>query len=348
MTLDESNWSNTVLRGDATLAKAIQILNAGLQIVLITTEENVLIGTITDGDVRRGLISGLEMNSSIQTIVHKNAIVAPAGITKSGARDLMRFHSIEYLPLVDSDRKIVGLLSLRKLSNKVRLRNPFVVMTGGRGERMRPMTDDCPKPMLRVAGKPMLETIIENAIKAGFVNYYFVTHYRSEQIEEYFGDGQRWNIQIEYIEEKSPLGTAGGLSLLDPLPTTPIVVTNGDVLTNIDYNAMLDFHNTNGVDATMAVRSYDIQCPYGVVDLDGTKIIGFAEKPVYRHYVNAGIYVLKPEILTKLESGKPIDMPDFLMNDCLESEEVIAYPIYEDWMDVGNLDDFHAAVQKHS
>jgi NDP-sugar pyrophosphorylase family protein len=219
----------------------------------------------------------------------------------------------------------------------------MIIMAGGFGRRLLPLTEDCPKPMLIVAGKPMLEHIIERAKLEGFSQFILSLHYLGQRITEYFGDGSRWQVEISYVNEEHPLGTVGALSLVEPRPEYPFIVTNGDVLTDIRYGEMLDFHLSHQATATMAVRQHEWQHPFGVVKTKGIEIIGFEEKPIHRTHVNAGIYVLNPDALAHLQKGASCDMPTLFERLRRSGQSTIAYPMHEPWLDVGRAEDLMRA-----
>jgi len=226
--------------------------------------------------------------------------------------------------------------------------NLMVIMAGGEGTRLRPHTENCPKPLLPVGGKPMLEHIIERARAEGFLRFVLAIHYLGHMIEDYFGDGSRWQVQIDYLREESPLGTAGAIGLLDPRPNAPFLVSNGDVLTDIRYGELLDFHCYHGASATMAVRLHEWQHPFGVVRTKGVDIIGFEEKPIARSHINAGIYVLEPMTLEALTPGERCDMPTLFSRLQERTVRTIVYPMHEPWLDVGRADDLRRAQAEHS
>lgn len=337
---DQHAWSSAMLPISSTIQDAIQNLNvSSMQIVLVIDEHGKLLGTVTDGDIRRGLLRGLDLRAGIDQILFRNPLVAPPEMSREMIRHLMRANRLLQMPIVDVHRRVVGLHLWNDIIAQPERDNLMVIMAGGMGTRMRPFTENCPKPMLAVAGKPMLEHIIERAKSEGFRHYFFAVRYLAHVIEDYFGDGSKWNVRISYLHEDAPLGTAGALGLLDPIPTEPIVVTNGDVLTDVRYGEIVDFHHCHQAVATMAVRLHEWQHPFGVVQTEGVRIIGFEEKPIVRTHVNAGIYVLGAEALRLIPSGKPTDMPDVFESLRLRGERIIAYPMHEVWMDVGRPDD---------
>jgi NDP-sugar pyrophosphorylase family protein len=219
----------------------------------------------------------------------------------------------------------------------------MVIMAGGMGTRLRPHTENCPKPLLQVAGKPMLEHIIDRAKLEGFSHFVLAIHYLGHMIEDHFGNGERLGVRIDYLREQSPLGTAGALGLLNPRPEAAFVVTNGDVITDIRYGEMLDFHIRHDAVATMAVRVHEWQHPFGVVQTKGVEIVGFQEKPVARSHINAGVYALEPDALSVLSAETHCDMPALFERLQAQAKRTVAYPMHEPWLDVGRPHDLAAA-----
>jgi dTDP-glucose pyrophosphorylase len=332
----------------ATLGQVIRNLDeTSLQIALVVSTDGVLVGTLTDGDVRRGLLRGLDLTSSINSIIYREPIVVPPQLGRDTVLQLMQANKIHQLPIVDNDRRVVGLHLWDELMAPSQRPNLMVIMAGGQGTRLRPHTENCPKPLLPVGGKPMLEHIIERAKAEGFQHFILAIHYLGHMIEDYFGDGSRWQVRIGYLREESPLGTAGALSLLSPRPDAPFVVSNGDVLTDIRYGELLEFHCRHNASATMAVRQHEWQHPFGVVHTKGVDIIGFEEKPISRSHINAGVYVLEPCVLDIL-STEHCDMPTLFGRLQVRTERTIVYPMHEPWLDVGRVDDLERARAKHS
>ena len=344
MSLENQSWTKALLPLGSSIQEAILNLDqSGLQIVLITAADGRLCGTVTDGDVRRALLRGLNLQGRVDDIMFRSPMVAPPEVGREKVLQLMRANKIHQLPVVDAEHRVVGLHVWDEIIAPSRRDNMMVIMAGGLGKRLRPFTEDCPKPMLPVAGKPMLEHIIDRARAEGFSRFVLSVHYLGHMVEEYFGNGERWQISIDYLREDSPLGTAGAISLLNPQPDLPFLVTNGDVLTDINYAEMLDFHMHHGALATMAVRQHEWQHPFGVVRTKGIEIVGFEEKPIHRTHVNAGIYVLDPEALNVLTKGEACDMPTLFERLQNQGKSTIAYPMHEPWLDVGRPDDLERA-----
>lgn len=342
MNLDRELWKQTVLDGSATVEDVIRNLDAtGLKIVLVVESSGILVGTISDGDIRRGLLKGLKIDSPAESVVHRDALVVTENISTEAVAQLMVANKIQQIPVVNERREVIGLHLWDELESPQSRSNIVVIMAGGEGSRLRPHTESCPKPMLEVAGKPMLEHIIESAKNEGFTRFVLAIHYLGHVIEEYFEDGSKHGISIEYLREQEAIGTAGALSLLNPVPGEPFVVTNGDVITDIRFGELLDFHVRHQSVATMAVRSHEWQHPFGVVRTRGTQIIGFEEKPVTKSHINAGIYALDPSALSYLEQGIYCDMPSLFELLRGDNHKLVAYPMHEPWLDVGRPEDLH-------
>lgn len=341
--IDES-WRKALLPTESTLQDAVRNLDeSALQITMVVSSGGELVGTITDGDVRRGLLRGLSLASPIDSVVHPDPMVVPPELSRDLVLQLMRANRVHQLPVVDENRKVVGLHVLDELMAPKQRPNLMVIMAGGKGTRLRPQTEVCPKPLLEVAGKPMLEHIIERAKLDGIHYFVLAIHYLGHMIENYFGDGSRWQVQIDYLREDAPLGTAGAIGLMNPRPATPFLVTNGDVLTDIRYGDLLDFHSSHGAAATMAVRLHEWQHPFGVVQTRGVEIVGFEEKPIARTHINAGVYVLDPDALNVLNPGAHCDMPTLFERLQSEAKRTVAYPMHEPWLDVGRPADLAEA-----
>lgn len=344
MTESEALWQRAVLVDTATIQDAIQKLNdAAIKIVLVVGDAGVLQGTVSDGDIRRGLLRGLTLTSAVAEVYRRNPLVVPEGMSRELVVQIMTANKIHQIPVVDGGCRPVGIHLWDRLAAVPRRPNTMVIMAGGMGTRLRPHTESCPKPMLPVAGRPMLEHIIERAKGEGFDRFVVAVHYLGHMIEDHFGDGTALQVRIDYIREEVPLGTAGALALLSPKSALPLVVSNGDVLTDIRYGELLDFHNRHEAVATMAVRMYEWQHPFGVVRTDGVDIIGFEEKPILRAHINAGVYVLTPQALSVLETGEHCTMPVLFERLRAERRRTIVYPMHEPWIDAGDIDELNRA-----
>jgi len=345
MTAPADIWRQATLPPESSIRQAIQNLDEiAIKIVLVVGENGQLEGTISDGDIRRGLLRGLNLDSPIADIVHRNALVVPPGLGRDTVMQLMTANKIQQIPIVDEQQHVVGLHLWDEVTTPTARANTMVIMAGGKGTRLMPHTENCPKPLVPLAGKPMLEHIIDRAKSEGFHHFVLAIHYLGHMIEEYFGNGEKFDVRIEYLREPSPLGTAGALSLLNPRPDEPFVVTNGDVITDIRYSELLDFHRRYAAAGTMAVRLHEWQHPFGVVQTDGIDIVGFEEKPVARTHINAGVYALAPEALDSLVAGTPCDMPGLFERLQAKAMRTVAYPMHEPWLDVGRPDDLKFAT----
>lgn len=349
MTNSVNLWIKAVMKKEATIAEAIQRLNeAGLKILLVTEDDGKLVGTISDGDIRRGLLRGLVLSSEIENIIHKDAMVVPLDMSRDVVIQIMTANKIQQVPIVDEENRVIGLHLWDELNTKKQRDNFMVIMAGGKGSRLYPQTENCPKPLLLIAGKPILEHIIDRAKKEGFFRFVIAIHHLGHMIEDYFGDGKRFGVRIEYLREQEPLGTAGALCLFKGRPKSAFIVTNGDVVSDIHYSELIDFHNQHDAFATMAVRRYESQNPFGVVQTDGIEITHYEEKPITINYINAGVYVLEPGAIDQLVNLERKDMPTLFQELSDKSKRVIAYPIHEQWLDIGNPKDFQAALNMES
>ncbi|WP_374615149.1 nucleotidyltransferase family protein [Sphingorhabdus sp.] len=342
--MNDESWRRAILPLNSTIQDAIRNLTeVAIKICLVADDEGCFVGTISDGDIRRGLLRGLALADSISGVIHRNALVLPPAVAHDLVMRMMAVNKIQQIPVVDEANRLVGLHLWDKMVAPQGRQNMMVIMAGGKGTRLRPHTEDCPKPMLLVSGKPMLEHIILRAKFEGFVNFVLAIHYLGHMVEEYFGDGSRLGVHIDYLREQTPLGTAGALSLFVQHPEIPFVVTNGDVLTDIRYGELLDFHCMHAASATMAVRVHEWQHPFGVVQLDGVDIVGFEEKPIARSHINAGVYVLDGSALDVLAPSEHCDMPVLFQRLQERERRTVAYPMHEPWLDVGRPEDLKRA-----
>lgn len=345
---NELLWRQAILPVNSRIEQAVLILDkTGLRIVLVTNETGVLIGTISDGDIRRGLLKGLDLASSVESIIHHDAIVVPPELGRESVIQLMITNKIQQVPIVDESNQLIGLHLWDEINSLSVRPNIMVIMAGGKGTRLHPQTENCPKPLLLLSGKPILEHIIERAKVEGFSHFVLAIFHLGHMIEEHFGNGENFGVKIEYIREESPLGTAGALSLLDPVPSSAFVVTNGDVISDIRYGELLDFHYQYGASATMAVRMHEWQNPFGVVRTDGFEIVGYEEKPISRSQINAGVYVIEPSVLDLLKRAEVCDMPTLFERIHGRAAPVVAYPVHEHWLDIGRPADLAEAGKKH-
>ncbi|OGG96028.1 MAG: alcohol dehydrogenase [Candidatus Lambdaproteobacteria bacterium RIFOXYD2_FULL_50_16] len=343
------DYKKTIVGPQVSLKEAIRVLEASdAAITLIADEAGRLLGTLTDGDIRRAMIRGVGLSDSVAEAMCTSPTSAPLG-TEDDALKALVSGNIRHIPLLDKQGHIRGLRVRRELIRPNKKNNLVVLMVGGLGTRLRPLTNDCPKPLLPVGGRPILETIIKQFIEFGFSRFYLTVNFQGQQIKDYFGDGSNFGVQIGYVEEEQRLGTAGALSLLPETPTEPVVVMNGDLLTKANFHHLIEFINKYQAKAVMGVKEYDVQVPYGVVNLkekDELQISGIDEKPVHRYFVNAGIYALSPEAISQIPKGEFYDMPTLFEAMLAKGEKALAFPIREYWTDIGQLDEYNRANEE--
>jgi dTDP-glucose pyrophosphorylase len=345
-TLNDS-WQNSIVSEKASIKDAILSLNlTGIKIVLVSDNQNRLVGVISDGDIRRGLLVSQDIDSPVSQIMRTDALTVFPELSRNDVEKLMLDRKVLQIPIVNTKQEILGIHLWDELQKKPSRENLMVIMAGGKGTRLHPKTENCPKPMLEIAGKPILQHIIERAKHQGFKNFSIAIQHLGHIIEEYFRDGENLGVSITYLREEFPLGTAGALSLINPRPSEPVLVTNGDVITEIDYGEILEFHISQEAYGTMAVRSYEMQNPFGVVSTEGFKIIKVEEKPVAKSLINAGVYVLNSQIIGKLPTQTNFDMT-WLFQDMKDKGKLIAaFPLHEPWRDIGNIRDLHEAKEE--
>ncbi len=342
------NIENIKLKPSATIKEALILIDKGsMQIALIVDENNKLLGTLTDGDIRRGLIKGLGLNSSIETIIFKSPTVVNLNSTKEEILQLALIKKLHQIPVVDDDGKVIGIQQIDELLKPKIKTNKVVLMVGGLGTRLRPLTENTPKPMLKVGNKPILQTIVEKFAQYGYTNIIMCVNYKSDIIQDYFGDGKQFGVDIEYIFEEQRMGTAGALSLLPKKPNEPFFVMNGDLLTNVNFEHLHDYHLENSSIATMCVREYDFQVPYGVVKVDDNKILSIEEKPIHKFFISAGIYMLSSESLDYIPQNEFYDMPTLFEKLINESKNTISFPLREYWLDIGRIEEYKKANEEY-
>jgi dTDP-glucose pyrophosphorylase len=338
-----SDIAKICLDPQAPMREAVATIDrSGIKIALAVDPGGRLLGTVTDGDVRRALLRGCDLDTPLSQIMSSHPKTASASADPIALRERLVREEVLHLPLVDEGGRVVDIAYLPALDLAQERQNRVVIMAGGLGTRLRPITEQIPKPMVEVGGRPLLQIIIETFVKQGFGRFTIALNYLGEIIEEHFGDGSRFGAEIEYVRETKRLGTAGALSLMPERPSEPFVVMNGDILTNIDFRALISFHEESNATATMAVNSFRFQVPYGVVDLEHDRITGLREKPEYEFFVNAGVYVLSPPALDLVESDTFLDMPTLFARSGERGWKTVAFPLRETWLDVGQ----HADLQR--
>lgn len=329
-----------------------QIEVSRIGIVLVVDPQSKLLGTVTDGDLRRIILSGTSLDEPVSVLLAQKSkspfakpITAPVGADRDTLIEKFQQHSIRHLPLVDQQQQVVALVTIDEFTLDTAPSMEAVIMAGGMGTRLRPLTDQLPKPMLPVGDQPLMEIII-NQLRNANINHVNVSvHHESAKITDYFGDGSKFGIDITYLTEDRPLGTAGSLGLMTA-PQETVLVINGDILTQVNFRAMLDYHQEHSADLTVAVRQYDLQVPYGVVECEGSSIQRISEKPMLKFFINAGIYLLEPSVYNFIPNGERYDMTDLVQRLLDEGRSVVAFPIREFWSDIGQHADYEQA-QEH-
>ena len=343
-----ADWKKAALPTSANLRDAIRSLDeSALQIVLVVDEQESLKGTITDGDIRRALLRGEGMDAPVTKAMKENPITAGPEIDQATLLRWMKQFTIGQVPIVDAAGRVIGLETLKTLMRQEDSGNWVVIMAGGLGTRLRPLTEDLPKPLIPVGGKPVLESIIEQLAEQGFRKIFLSVNYQAGKVAEYFGDGARWGVDISYLEENKRLGTAGALTLLPEKPVQPFLVMNADLMTDINFRKLVHFHEKQTADATMGVRDYRLQVPYGVIDTRGHRITGIVEKPVQSYFVNGGIYALSPSVLKYVPQDEMYDMPQLFEALIDDGGLATAFPIHEYWIDIGRFEDLDKAQEEY-
>jgi dTDP-glucose pyrophosphorylase len=343
------DWKSILVSPETKLIDSMKILEKqATQFLLVVDEKDRILGTITDGDIRRGILKGIQLDQECSWVMNKNFLFAKADETAESMIQKLLSKKVNHLPIVNDDNKLIDIKHIRELDKKNNYLNPVVILAGGLGTRLGELTKSCPKPLLKVGDTPILERIIQNFSSQGFQNIHLAVNYKSEMIEEYFQSGEKWNVQITYLKEDRKLGTAGPLSMLDAGHHGPVLVMNGDLMTKVNFPNLLDFHEQQGGDATICVRQYDVQIPFGVIQFDKSGFLGFEEKPTKYYFVNAGIYAFSTSVLEFLAPNEYLDMNSFIEKLHLQGKKINIYPLHEYWIDIGRIDDLNRARNDHS
>jgi dTDP-glucose pyrophosphorylase/CBS domain-containing protein len=344
------DFSSLVVSEETTVRGVIACIDEnGKGIAIVLDDEKHLIATVTDGDIRRAILAGFDVDLPVSELLSRRTqvsshgpITAPVGTPDTTLLHVMAETTVRHIPLVDEENRVVDVALLSELVREYELPLRAVVMAGGFGTRLRPLTDDLPKPMLPIGNRPLLELIVEQLRDAGIRQVNVATHYKGEMIADHFKDGQDFGVDIRYVKEDQPLGTAGALSLLEA-SEEPLLVINGDILTRVDFRAMHHFHREHNADLTVAVRQYEFSVPYGVIDTDGVAVRGISEKPVVKQFINAGIYLLSPTVQRMIPNGQPYDIPDLIHMLIAAGRPIVCFPIREYWLDIGKADHYDQA-----
>lgn len=342
------NLTQYIVNKTHTISQALSIIDKGALRIAVVVENKKVLGTLNDGDIRRGLLKGYGLDTLVEDCYNPNATLCHVNDDKQTVMRKAVQKKVYQIPIVDDNNYLVDLIDFVNFFEEKGRDNKVLLMAGGLGTRLRPLTEDIPKSLLHVGGKPILETIIKNLSEQNFKEFVISVNYKADMIKAYFGDGLRFGVKISYLEEKQRLGTAGALSLIDSMGTEPFFVMNADLLTNVDFEKLLDFHKHSKSKATMCVREYEVQIPYGVIEVDKSDILSIVEKPVQKFFVNAGIYVLDADLIQKVPKNVFFDMPTLFENLITEKEKVSSFPIHEYWLDIGQLMDYERANAEYS
>jgi dTDP-glucose pyrophosphorylase/CBS domain-containing protein len=347
------DWQAILLHPDATVRDAIATLERGaLGIALIVDRDSRLLGTVTDGDIRRAILRNVSLEGNVSELLvrpegspYARPITARYGTPDDEILALMHIKSVHQIPLVDAEGQVLGLATMADLTRRRDLGIPAVVMAGGFGTRLHPLTETVPKPLLPVGDKPILERIIEGLCRHGICNIWLATHHQAERIRAYFGDGGQWGTEIRYLHEEIPSGTAGALSLLPERFTTPFLLMNGDLLTRLNYRTLYQYHVDVGAVMTVCVKEQGFHLPYGVVEIANGMVQDLSEKPTNRFFVNAGIYVLAPQLLDSIPENCRYNVTELVQQLVREGRKVASFPIREYWLDIGQVPDYEQAQE---
>jgi len=341
----KKDLSKILINPDNTLEEAIQALNSGgMRIVIVIDGGYKLLGIITDGDIRTALLEQMGMETNAEEFMNSNPYLATEEESKESILEKMHERNILAVPIIDSKGRIKALETIHETIKTPRIENPVILMAGGYGKRLHPLTQETPKPLLKVGSEPILETIIKHLADFGFYNFFISTHYKSKMISNYFQDGSKLNVKIDYIHEKEPMGTAGTLTLLpEEFSELPIILMNGDLATELDFNSLLRNHNESNSSITICVVEYDFQVPYGVIEMRKSKVKNIVEKPTHKFFVNAGIYIINPEVIAELTDPSYLDMTDLLKERIEKGNGINIFPLFEKWLDIGRITELNKA-----
>ena len=342
--MDKCVNSNLCILNTSTILETIKLINQNEdQLALVVDNNRQLLGVVTDGDIRRGIIKGVPLNSCVTSVMKTSPTVALESDSKAKMLMLLREARVKFLPVIDNDNVVIDVVKLNDLLMPIHYENTVVIMAGGKGVRLGSLTENCPKPMLKIGNKPIIETIINNFHRSGFLNFVISVNYLKEQIIDYLGDGTNFGVNISYLEEDFPLGTAGALSNLKLKEKLPFIVVNGDIYTDLDFADLLDQHNRSEASATMCLRNYNVQIPYGVVHINDNEIIAISEKPIIQNTISAGIYVFSPSVINYIPRDTFYPMTDLFKSLIAQKANVHSYQVDGIWIDIGQQTDFERA-----
>jgi len=343
------DWHTVALEESSTLGNALLLLDRShLQIVLVTNKQEELLGTLTDGDVRRALLKGASLDDEVSRFINPKPVVVEVGAAAGEILGLMRRSSVKSVPVVDAQRRVVDLKFLEDFLSPKTRDTPVLIMAGGRGERLKPLTDSIPKPLLTIGSRSLIETLLSRISNQGFHNIWIAVHYRADDIIDLLGDGSQFGLKIQYLKEESPLGTAGALRLLPSFESsTPILVCNADLLNGADFGAIMDHHISSEATATLTVTQHFTEIPFGVAQMEHGKLVGLEEKPVRKDLISAGINVFNSSIIDLFAFEGKLDIPDVYSELLRRKEPVVIYEIEGYWLDVGTFSALKQAQKDH-
>lgn len=332
---------------NASIKEALKVIDKGaIKVAVVLSDDGLLLGMLNDGDIRRALLKGMSLDDSIAGIINKHPVVANINDTKERILELANEKKLHQIPII-SNGKLIGIQDIREFLAPKNKPNKVILMVGGLGTRLRPLTNDVPKPMLDVGNKPILHTIVENFAKYGYTDIIMCVNYKSEIIKEYFGNGDKFGVKIEYVLESQRMGTAGALSLLQKRPKDDFFVMNGDLLTNVNFEYLHEYHKDSNALASICIRKYEMQVPYGVVNVRANKVTSIEEKPTQSFFVSAGIYMFSPIVLDFIPKGVFYDMPTLFSELLKHDFPIHPFPIREYWLDIGRMDEYRRANDEY-
>nr|WP_321309321.1 nucleotidyltransferase family protein [uncultured Campylobacter sp.] len=332
---------------NASIKEALEVIDKGaIKVAVVLSDDGLLLGMLSDGDIRRALLKGMSLGDSIAGIINKHPVVANINDTKERILELANEKKLHQIPII-SNGKLIGIQDIREFLAPKNKPNKVILMVGGLGTRLRPLTNDVPKPMLDVGNKPILHTIVENFAKYGYTDIIMCVNYKSEIIKEYFGNGDKFGVKIEYVLENQRMGTAGALSLLKERPKDDFFVMNGDLLTNVNFEYLHEYHKDSNALASICIRKYEMQVPYGVVNVRANKVTSIEEKPTQSFFVSAGIYMFSPIVLDFIPKGVFYDMPTLFSELLKHDFPIHPFPIREYWLDIGRMDEYRRANDEY-
>ena len=345
--ISDETFARFCVRPDTRMRDVLSLIDAnGEGVAMVVDADQKFVDIVTDGDIRRAILMQADFDEPVSAFLGKIEGPGPAkpltALSGTDEADLVRLieeNGVRHLPILDKDGHLAGVVLASELARDQKLPVRAVVMAGGFGVRLRPLTDGTPKPLLHVGEKPVIEHIVHKLRDSGVSHVNITTHYHADKIRDHFKDGTDFGVEVKYTHEEEPLGTAGALSMLQDTEET-LLVMNGDILTDVDVRAMFDFHRDHKSDITIGVRRYEVPVPFGVIEADGASVTKLEEKPSLSFFINAGVYLLEPTVVRILEPGKKIDMTDLIQKLLDEDGVVTSFPIHEYWIDIGQMDDY--------